>query len=285
MSTTTKLRNNNGLTNEQIFKVAPSVFATEEHQECSDKYIFIPTVNIMEGLRKEGFIPVEVMQGGTRKEGKKEFTKHMIRYRHVNDLGNNTLNSDVTEIVNINSHDRSSSYQLMSGIFRLVCTNGLVTGKIDNDYRIKHQGNIIDDVIESTCRIVEDSKETINIINEMKKINLNREEQLLLSEISMSAKYSNDEEEEDQESQIKNNKKDLPWTPELFLKPRRLDDNKTDLYTTYNVIQENLIKGGQRVYTNRYERRSTRGVNSIDGNVKINKMLWQLANKMLELKV
>jgi len=69
----------------------------------------------------------------------------MIRLRHA---GQATFRLEANEIILINSHDGASSYQMLAGVFRFVCRNGLVVGKIANDIRVPHKGNVQDEVIE-----------------------------------------------------------------------------------------------------------------------------------------
>ena len=73
-----------------------------------------------------------------------------------------------------------------------------------------------------------------------------------------------------------------------LLTVRRSADQGSDLWKTFNVIQENVIKGGIRlVRENEQGQRSlarTRAVNSIDRDAKLNKELMQLALKMQQLK-
>src|SRR5215468_8800558 len=71
------------LTNDQLMRFAPSVFATKPWQEMSARYSFIPTISIIEKMRNEGFVPFHAQQAVTRIEGKGEFTKHMVRFRDV----------------------------------------------------------------------------------------------------------------------------------------------------------------------------------------------------------
>jgi hypothetical protein len=72
------------------------------------------------------------------------------------------------------------------------------------------------------------------------------------------------------------------------LKERRYDDKGHDLWSVYNVVQENIIKGGvqgQKLGSNgRIRRQKTRAVKAIDRDVKLNKALWLLTEKMAECK-
>ena len=85
-------------------------------QPLRARYTYIPTIEVLRGLRKEGFEPFMVAQGGSRVEGKAEFTKHMIRMRHA---GQVQTRPEANEIILINSHDGASSYQMLAGMFRL----------------------------------------------------------------------------------------------------------------------------------------------------------------------
>ena len=113
---------NSEMTEEQLRKAAPSIFATEPWNQVSAAYKFIPTFQILETMKKEGFVPVKASQSRSRIEGKGEFTKHMIRLRPLSQLaGFAELGQEIPEIVLVNSHDRTSGYQLHAGIFRLAC--------------------------------------------------------------------------------------------------------------------------------------------------------------------
>ena len=56
----------------------------------------------------------------------------------------------------------------------------------------------------------------------------------------------------------------------------------TDLWTTYQRVQENLIKGGLSGRNAKGRRRThARAVRGIDGDVKLNRALWVMAETML----
>src|SRR3954464_925321 len=141
------------LPEEQMRLVAPSIVAPGKHSSRSERYAYIPTIDVLRGLRKEGFEPFMVAQSRSRVEGRSEYTKHMIRMRHA---GQVNARPEANEIILINSHDGASSYQMLAGVFRFVCCNGLVCGKVASDIRIPHKGNVQDEVIEGAFRVVDD---------------------------------------------------------------------------------------------------------------------------------
>ena len=144
----TSTRSNHPLSDEEIVRVAPSIFAEGKHQSRSQRYAYIPTSDVLKGLRNEGFQPFMVCQTRVRDESRHEYTKHMIRLRHANQI----TGKEANEIILLNSHDGSSSYQMLSGMYRFVCANGMVCGDTLNDIRIPHKGNIIHEVIEGAFR-------------------------------------------------------------------------------------------------------------------------------------
>jgi hypothetical protein len=79
-----------------------------------------------------------VTQTRVRDEGKREHTKHMMRLRHASQING----AEANEIVLLNSHDGTSSYQMLAGMFRFVCSNGLVCGDTVADVRVPHKGDV-----------------------------------------------------------------------------------------------------------------------------------------------
>jgi len=256
-------RQNTPLDNNQLFNIAPSIFAVEPHESRSARYTYIPTITVLDGLRKEGFQPFMVAQSKSRIEGKSEFTKHMLRLRHASDI----TNSEANEIVLINSHDGTSSYQMMAGVFRFVCQNGMVTGDVIEDIRVRHKGNIVDNVIDAAYTVVNDFDLVKNSIEGMKSTILLPEEKEIFGEAALALKYD-----------------ESPISVNQILNTRRYEDKNSDVWSSFNTIQENMIRGGQRGRNVNGKRTTTRPVQSIDNNVKLNKALWILADKMQQLK-
>lgn len=259
-------RSSTALSNNQIAYHAPSVMASEAHHSRGDKYSFIPTIQVIDSLRTEGFEPYEIRQTKTRSADKREHTKHMVRMRHVNAI---TSAEEVPEIILLNSHDGTSSYQIMGGVFRFVCSNGLIAGDIFDNIRIRHSGDVVNDVIEGATRVLSESTEIFDRIGEYKGINLTMDESLALSKAAVQLRWGDD----------------APVNAMELLVPHRYADRKTDLWTTFNRIQENLLKGGVPGKSSTGRRTTTRAVGGVNENVKLNKALWTLADSMAALKL
>jgi Domain of unknown function (DUF932) len=265
------LRGDAPLSEDQMRGAAPSVFAEGKHASRSERYTYIPTIDVLRGLRKEGFEPFMVAQGHSRVEGKAEFTKHMIRMRHA---GQVSTRPEANEIILINSHDGASSYQMLAGIFRFVCCNGLVVGKVVEDIRIPHKGNIQGEVIEGAFRVLEEF-ETVDASTEgMKALTLKPEEEGAFATAALALRFG--ERTEDQPPP--------PITAEQLIEARRPEDLGHSLWTTFQRVQENVMRGGQPGRSAQGRRLHTRPVGSIDRGVSLNRALWVLAEEMRRIR-
>jgi hypothetical protein len=262
------LRSQSPLSDDQIRAVAPSIFADAPHTSRTERYTYIPTCTVLDSLRKEGFQPFMVTQTRVRDEGRRDFTKHMLRLRHATQINDGEAN----EIIMLNSHDGTSSYQMLAGMFRFVCSNGLVCGDTVADVRVKHKGQIVDNVIEGAFDVLDGFGLVREVREEMKAIELKPEETIAFAKAALSLKYEPDE------------TKSAPITESQILAPRRVADTGADLWTTFNRVQENLVRGGLNARTSNGRRSHTRAVSGIDQSVKINRALWLLADEMRKIK-
>jgi Domain of unknown function (DUF932) len=265
------IRSETPLADEQMRAAAPSIFALGKHESRSERYTYIPTIEVLRGLRKEGFEPFMVAQSKSRVEGKTEYTKHMIRMRHA---GQVTARPEANEIILINSHDGASSYQMLSGLFRFVCCNGLVCGTVSNDIRIPHKGNIQGEVIEGAFRVLEDFEVVDASTEGMKALTLNLDEERAFATSALALRYG-----ERSEGQPP-----APITAEQLIEARRPEDLGHSLWTTFQRVQENAMRGGQPGRSTQGRRIRTREVGSIDRGVSLNRALWVLAEEMRKLK-
>lgn len=254
----------------------PSAFATQAHESRSHRYTYIPTSDVIQAMITSGFQPFQASESRYRTPGKAGYTKHMLRFRQQNQQL--IVGDSLFEIVLINSHDGSSAYKLMAGIFRLVCSNGMVVSESTfGMVHVRHSGNVVSEVIDASHKIIEGAPKVIEAVNGWRSLQLTGGEQQAFAEAARTLRFGDSE-----------GNTETPITAAQLLAPRRPDDNKSDLWHTMNRVQENVIKGGisargkasdgsRRLFTARH-------VKGIDQDVKLNKALWTLAAKMSELK-
>ncbi|WP_150428683.1 DUF932 domain-containing protein [Dechloromonas sp. CZR5] len=261
------LRSDHPLSDDQIRRVAPSIFADAPHESRSERYSYIPSAAVLAELRKEGFQPFMVTQTRVRDEGKREHTKHMIRLRHASQING----AEANEIVLLNSHDGTSSYQMLAGMFRFVCSNGLVCGDTVADVRVPHKGDVAGHVIEGAYQVLGGFEQVKESRDLMRGITLDDGEAEVFARAALSLKYDDLD-------------KPAPITESQILMPRRFDDRRPDLWSVFNRTQENLTKGGLHGRAANGRRQSTRPVQGIDQNIRLNRALWLLADGMRALK-
>ncbi|RQP97730.1 DUF932 domain-containing protein [Burkholderia stagnalis] len=264
------LRADAPLSDDQIRRVAPSIFADGKHESRSERYTYIPTIDVLRGLRNEGFQPFMICQTRVRDSSKREFTKHMLRLRHANQI----TGEEADEIVLLNSHDGTSSYQMLAGTFRFVCQNGMVAGENIADIRVPHKGNVVQNVINGAFDVLDGFDLIREQKNGMRAVTLDRDEQQAFARSALALRY--DPTEVDAPA---------PISESQLLPPRRFEDRRDDLWTIFNRVQENLTKGGLHGRSRSGRAMSTRPITGIDQNVKLNRALWMLADAMRQLKV
>lgn len=266
------------LSDDQLLQLAPSAFADGKHESRSDRYTYIPTIQVAQALRAEGFLPVAASQGKCRLPGKASFTKHMIRFRREIDIDMRS-GEGVAETVLVNSHDGTSSYWLLEGAFRAACKNGLIvaTGDVQG-IKVSHSGKIIDRVIEGSYRVIDNATKAIETTRQWARIELAPSEQIAFARSAAALRF-------DPERQL--------IEPQQLLTVRRREDHGSDLWTVFNRTQEALIRGGNG-YTSRtvnadtgdvrLRNQTSREVKGIDQNVGLNRALWTLGAEMAKLK-
>jgi Domain of unknown function (DUF932) len=107
-----KARGTVAISDEELQCLAPSIFASQPIEGVSHRYSFLPTSSILKGMRENGWVPVRAEQQSVRTEARRGFQKHLIRFARVEYLDTWEKNQVRPEVVLLNSHDKSSAYQL-----------------------------------------------------------------------------------------------------------------------------------------------------------------------------
>lgn len=271
------------LTEDEMRRHVPSIFATEAHESRSERFQPIPTYDVLRALMAEGFMPVGAKQARTREAGKAPYTKHLIRLRRMDNVTAYQVGDTVCEILLKNANDGTSAYDLMAGLFRIKCLNSMVaqTGTLDS-VKVRHSGDVMGKVIEGTYRVLGEAQKALEAPVEWSKVQLGTEERLAFASAVHALRFGQADDGEELAGPA------AAIKPVQLIAPRRADDRSPDLWTTFNVAQENVIRGGLRGITrdanNRVRRVTTRAVNGIDQDVKLNRALWVLTQEMAKLK-
>jgi hypothetical protein len=249
----------NAMSPDVLRERVPAVFAPGAHERTSGAYTFISTERVLSALGSAGFLPVEARQAARAKSPM--HARHLIRLRRRYETIQ--LRDAIPEILFLNSHDGTSAYQLRVGLYRVICTNGLIVSTgVFPAWRVTHRGDVVADVVQAALKISERFDLLAAAVDRMERTRLDRLQQLDFAAEAVALRFP----------------KGPPGTvePSRFLVARRAEDVGDDLWRTFNVLQENLLQGGipRRSASNRLSR--TRRITAIREDVRLNSALWEL---------
>ena len=267
------------LTKEQIKNSSPLVFAdAPTNPDVSDKYLFVNTETIIDDLAKLNWLPVQASQRKGRKSGGTIFSKHMVAFQNP-DIKITSKDGDdaYPRILLTNSHDGMQAFKFSVGIFRLVCSNGLVVADEQfSDFKIKHKGYTFGELRNVVKQAVEDLPNRVQVMNDMRDRTLTQteKEKLAIDAMLIRAGIKPNSEEA-----TKFNYDDE--TIEDILEPKREADKGDDLWKVFNVIQEKITQGEFHAALKGAKVRKVRKIKSFEKDMKVNKELFKLATALI----
>ena len=258
------LNNSEFLSQEQIRKIAPSVFTATGAETTSEKYAHIPTNRILEDMQTLGWGVVDAKEVKARKQI--GFQKHLIVFRN-NDIVINGSDGDTVypQVLLTNSHDGKNAFTFTAGLFRLVCENGLVvsTQEFEN-MKIRHYGYDFETLQNTIKAMVEKLPLTVESMNKFKATELAQDQALDFAKRAIECRFT--------EEEIENVK--IDWDD--LLTPTRPEDQGNNLWSVFNVIQEKLVHGMFN-YTYGTKNRKARKIKNFKQDMVLNEKLYDLA--------
>ena len=255
------------LTEKEIREVAPSVFTQTQSPELSDKYTHIPTTRVMSDMEALGWGVVKANEVKTKKN--KGYQKHILTFQNP-EITITSKDGDkvIPQIILMNSHNGKSKFRFAAGLFRLVCSNGLVIA--DEEFanlNIRHMGYTFEELQEIMNTIVEKLPLTVECMNRMRATELDRESQIRFALECIECRF-------DEKNIIK-------LDIDSVLNPIRKEDYGNDLWSIFNVVQEKVLAGGFDVISTKGKVRKAREVKNFTQDQQINKDLYTVALKYM----
>ena len=162
------------------------------------------------------------------------------------------------------------AFKFSVGIYRLVCSNGLVVADEEfSDFKIKHKGYSFAELRSVVRQAVEDLPNRVQVMNDMKNRVLTVEEKRQLALDAMLVRAGVNTLKYDEE------------TIDEILEPQRSEDKGDDLWRTFNVIQEKITQGNFHAALTGAKVRKVRKIKSFEKDMKVNKQLFKLATNLI----
>lgn len=264
------------LTKEELKKACPAAFKTEPtNPKVSDRYVQANTETVINDLEKLGWYPVQAKQCRTNKKSSGIRSLHIICFQNPNvkiakqnSNGNETIDT-WPRIILTNSHDGFNSFKFFLGLFRLVCSNGLVVGDTELvNMSVKHINYDFETLRDIVKTAIEQVPNIVCQMNTMKNMVLSEENKIELAKnvVKIRKGIEDNEKYEIDEDTIMD-----------ILEPKRNEDKSDDLWTIFNICQEKMIKGEYSDVGSNNKHRKQRKITSIKKDIDFNQKLWKIA--------
>lgn len=252
------------ITLEKAKDLAPAIFATSPAPTIkSPKYQFTPTFEVIEHMQDMGYLLTGVKQSKSGVDLRKNWGIHITRFQHP-DLYIKNSQGEVEarpEVVLINSHDGTRPIQFEMGLFRLVCENGLVIKDKDmGSFRERHTKYTFSELKDLMDQKVSGLTEVVGKINHWSGIEMTDKQRFNFAVEALALRMGTDRQPEQYEIMD-------------ILNPKRKADEGNTLWNTFNILQENLVKGGFQL-----NNRQARAIKNPIEDFNINQGLWSLAD-------
>jgi hypothetical protein len=252
------MMSNNTYSLEQIKAIAPSVFTTDKAPHLTDKYIQTPTSRVVEDLMSMGWQVTKAQEVKARKG--KGFQKHMIVFRNPEIMIKGKDGDDsFPQILLTNSHDGKAAFNFRVGIFRLVCSNGLVISDADfSNVSIRHINYTFESLQAKVAEMITKLPNLVQKINLFKSTELTEDQMADFAQKAMQLR-----------TKERVNIMDV-------LTADRPQDRGNDLWVVFNRVQEKLLGGSYRA-----GKRKARSVKNFQKDIELNEKLFELAEAYL----
>ena len=262
---------------EDLKNVAPSIYSRSYSPKRTDKYAFLPTDKLINVIEEKGWKAYSANQ-----QGKGKFARHMIRLENSS-FGNISVKGDSIkpQLLLDNSHNGLSSARIHIGLFRLICSNGLVIGipNMSSTFKFKHMGLDREDIYRTVEEATEQFGEIVAHVNDMRDVNLNESQKTNFAIRAIANRYEHRFIKEDGTVDVDNVLSSVD-IKDIYT-PTRSADKSNDLWTVFNVIQEKTINGNFKMIGEDNKVRKARPITYIERNLTQNKQLWEMAENYM----
>jgi len=279
-ATAKKVENHQGLNDSEIALLCPVAMKTTMTNNeisklgLSEHYSFVPTINVVNDLRELGYECVAAEQVKARKKTTNGYQKHMLTFEHPDHKVEGV--EEYPQLLLTNSHDGGNAFTLSAGIFRLICSNGLVIKTEDyGTSRLVHKGYSFEAVQELVNEFNVTLDEVLTRVTAMKQVQLTKVQQIEFAKQAALLRFTAKSYNEDNISDVV----DIDG----LLNVDRKEDAGNGLYEVFNRVQESLVQGkylyasSGKVKDADTKTRKARPIKNFKQSISVNQKLSELA--------
>ena len=273
-ATREKVANHQGLDDSEIGLLCPvalkNTMTNSEIRKLglSKHYSFVPTIKVVNDLRKLGYECVDAVQVKARKKSTNGYQKHMLTFEHPKYKVEGA--TEYPQLLLTNSHDGGNSFSLSAGIFRLVCSNGLVIKTEDyGSARLVHKGYSFEAIRELVNKFNVTVDEVLSKVTAMKKVELTKTQQIEFAKQAALLRFTAKSYNEDNIADVV----DLDG----LLNVERKEDKGNGLWEVYNRVQESIVQGKFHYVGGNKKSRKARPIKNFKQSISVNQKLSELA--------
>jgi hypothetical protein len=241
---------------------APAAFADTSDPRMSSRYVHIDTKQVIATMVSNGWEVARIRQDATRKRDPM-FAKHEVDFRRAGSKADRR--SIIPRVLWVNSHNGTSRGHFRLGVFRKICTNGMVVGSVWAQEAQRHVGLEAADILARISKAAAGTARLMDTIEKWEHTAIPRATQIEFAKAASKIRYGDESR----------------YPAETLLAARRPADEGDSMWLVFNRLQENLTHGGFDGQTVSGRAITARPIASINNELNFNQRLWLAAEEIV----
>lgn len=237
-----------------------AALATKPAPRLSERYVHVNTNEVIDLMGREGFYVAATRSTATRARDQ-NYARHSIEFRHHDAR---EVAGATPRVIFVNSHDGTTAAHAMAGLYRYVCANGLVVGQTLERIAQRHAGDAAYALIQRMRALAKNTERTFAQIDTWSRKDLTAAQRNEFARLAAQLRWGDAGR----------------FEPDALLRVRRAEDDRGDLWATFNRVQENTVRGGLVGLARSGRRATSRPLTEIQRDLAYNAQLWQLAEEL-----